>query len=283
MERFTKLLCLTAAAALAGAVGCASTPPPRELQDARAAYQAAASSPGAVRAQADVVDAKKSLDMAEKAFADDPSGDATRDWSYIASRKANSARAKANALTVLEEKKVADAELTALKAQQAQMQVAQRGELESSRSQLSSERQARVAAEQKTQDALATIAGMKAVQTDRGLVLTLSGSVLFATGKSALLPASHARLDEAAKALKEDGRSITIVGHTDSAGTDEANQKLSVARAEAVRAYLVKQGMASEKVKAEGAGESQPIADNATPEGRANNRRVEIILETPKQ
>src|SRR6185369_14983622 len=114
------------------------------------------------------------------------------------------------------------------------------------------------------------------------LVLTLSGSVLFASGKSVLLPMALTRLSEAAKALKEDGRSITIIGHTDSQGSDESNQKLSVARAEAVRKYFVTQGLPGDRVKAEGAGESQPIADNATPEGRANNRRVEIVLENNK-
>ena len=85
----------------------------------------------------------------------------------------------------------------------------------------------------------------------------------------------------AARALKEDGRSITIIGHTDSAGSDAANQKLSEARAEAVRTYLVSQGIPADHVKSEGAGESQPVADNKTPEGRANNRRVEIILQNP--
>ena len=81
--------------------------------------------------------------------------------------------------------------------------------------------------------------------------------------------------------MQEDGRSITIAGHTDSVGSDEMNKALSLKRADAVR-YLVMHGMAPDRIKTEGAGKSQPIADNATPDGRANNRRVEIILETPK-
>lgn len=273
MERFKKSLIFTAGTLLT--LGCASTPPPRELLDARAAYALAASSPGAVRAQADVVDAKLSLERAEGSFSDSPSSQATVEWSYIALRKAESARAKTNALAALEDKALASAELKNVRAQMQQELAAGRGEV-------ASERQARANAEQKTKDALATIAGMKATQSDRGLVLTLSGSVLFATGKSVLLPAAQTRLDEAAKALKEDGRSLVIIGHTDSAGADDMNQKLSLARAEAVRSYLVKQGVASDHVKAEGAGESQPIADNATAEGRANNRRVEIVIENAK-
>lgn len=279
MKCFNKISFFTAGALLTLGLGCASTPPPRELQDARAAYKLAASSPGAVRAQADVVEAKNSLDKAEGSFADSPSSKETIEWSYIALRKAESARAKTNALAALDDKAVAAAEL---KSARAQLEQSQQQQIAAGRGEAASERQARVSAEQKTRDALATIAGMKATESDRGLVLTLSGSVLFATGKSVLLPAAQSRLDEASKALKEDGRSLVIIGHTDSAGADDMNQKLSLARAEAVRAYLVKQGVASDRVKAEGAGETQPIADNATAEGRANNRRVEIVIENAK-
>ena len=278
MERSIKVMSFTAGVLLT--LGCASTPPPRELRDARAAYALAASSPGAVRAQADVADAKRSLDKAETSFADSPSSKATVEWSYIALRKAESARAKTNALAALEDKALAAAELKNVRAQLAQ---AQQQELAAGLGEVASERAARASAEQKTRDALATIEGMKATQTDRGLVLTLSGSVLFATGKSVLLPAAQTRLDDAAKALKEDGRSLVIIGHTDSIGADDMNQKLSLARADAVRSYLVKQGVASDRVKAEGAGESQPIADNATAEGRANNRRVEIVIQSSAQ
>lgn len=282
MERSTKILTvavLAAVTASCGAFGCATTPPPRELVDARMAYHSAATSPNAGRVQAEISDAQKALGRAEASFEDSPSSDSTRDLAYLASRKAGSARAKANALSALEEKTAATTELRSLLAQR---QLDQKGDLANSRAQTESERQARLSAEQKTRDALMTIAGMKSEQSERGLVLTLSGSVLFATGKSALLPTAKTRLDEAAKALQEDGRPMTIVGHTDSVGSDDANDKLSMARAESVRTYLVGRGLAAERVKAEGAGKARPIADNATAEGRANNRRVEIILENAK-
>lgn len=282
MERSTKILTLavvTALAASCGAFGCAAAQPPRELVDARMAYHSAATSPNAGRVQPEIAAAQRALGRAEAAFEDSPSSDSTRDLSYLASRKAGSARAKANALSALEEK---DAALIELRSLVAQRQLDQKGDLAKSRAQIESERQARLTAEKKARDALMTIAGMKAEQNERGLVLTLSGSVLFATGKSAILPAARVRLDEAAKALQEDGRSITIVGHTDSVGTDEANEKLSMARAESVRTYLVGRGLPAAHVTAEGAGESKPISDNDTAEGRANNRRVEIILENSK-
>ncbi len=69
---------------------------------------------------------------------------------------------------------------------------------------------------------------------------------------------------------------IIAVGHTDSIGTDAYNQKLSVRRAEAVKAYLVSKGIEKNRVYTEGKGEKQPVADNKTAEGRAKNRRVEI-------
>jgi OmpA-OmpF porin, OOP family len=69
---------------------------------------------------------------------------------------------------------------------------------------------------------------------------------------------------------------IVAVGHTDSIGTDAYNQKLSIRRAEAVKKYLVSQGIEAKRIYVEGKGESQPVADNKTKEGRAKNRRVQI-------
>jgi OOP family OmpA-OmpF porin len=69
---------------------------------------------------------------------------------------------------------------------------------------------------------------------------------------------------------------IIAVGHTDSVGSDAYNQKLSVRRAEAIKAYLVSKGIEKNRIYTEGKGEKQPVADNKTAEGRAKNRRVEI-------
>lgn len=66
------------------------------------------------------------------------------------------------------------------------------------------------------------------------------------------------------------------MGHTDSVGPEEYNQRLSVRRAESVKAHLVGQGIEANRIYTEGKGESQPVADNSTKEGRAKNRRVEI-------
>lgn len=106
-------------------------------------------------------------------------------------------------------------------------------------------------------------------------------SVLFASAKYALLPEALVKLNDVAKALTEQDPAATMVveGHTDSQGASSFNQELSQNRAEAVRAYLVSHGIASDRVTAQGLGSTRPIADNASAEGRANNRRVEIVVQ----
>jgi outer membrane protein OmpA-like peptidoglycan-associated protein len=98
------------------------------------------------------------------------------------------------------------------------------------------------------------------------------------------LPSAQAKLTEVADALtKEDSESkIVVEGHTDSQGGASYNQDLSQRRAQSVRDYLVTRGMASDRVTSEGFGLTRPIADNGSAEGRANNRRVEIVVQ-PKR
>jgi len=107
--------------------------------------------------------------------------------------------------------------------------------------------------------------------------LTLEG-VNFSTDSSGLLPESIAILDGAAATLKEWGEvKIEVAGHTDSVGTDAYNLRLSQRRADTVRAYLIEKGIAADRLFAKGYGESSPVADNKTAEGRYKNRRVELI------
>jgi outer membrane protein OmpA-like peptidoglycan-associated protein len=114
----------------------------------------------------------------------------------------------------------------------------------------------------------------------RGLVITLNGSVLFATGESTLLPIAKDRLHEVALALIDNsGSKIVVEGHTDAIGSQSRNEELSRRRAEAVRDYLVAEGIEVHRITAIGVGPNRPIADNKTPEGRANNRRVEIVVQ----
>jgi outer membrane protein OmpA-like peptidoglycan-associated protein len=139
--------------------------------------------------------------------------------------------------------------------------------------------------EKRTADALAELAALATLKEEtRGLVVTLSGGVLFQSAKSTLLPSAQVKLDQVAKALLAiPARNLIVEGHTDSQGSESYNQGLSQRRADVVHDYLVQRGYPADHVQSLGRGEANPIADNASPEGRANNRRVEIIIERELQ
>ena len=113
----------------------------------------------------------------------------------------------------------------------------------------------------------------------RGTVITLSGGVLFESGKAEILPGAQDQLSRVAAYLKNSPRPVVIEGYTDSRGSSSANQSLSERRAQAVSAFLTSQGVPADRVRAVGKGESSPIASNASASGRAQNRRVQIVLE----
>ena len=107
--------------------------------------------------------------------------------------------------------------------------------------------------------------------------VTFAADAFFDFDKATLKPEGKAKLDEIASKVKNINLEVIVaVGHTDSVGTEAYNQKLSVRRAEAVKAYLVSKGIDKSRVYTEGKGEAQPIASNSTKAGRAKNRRVEI-------
>lgn len=117
--------------------------------------------------------------------------------------------------------------------------------------------------------------------------IAIMDKVQFETGKAALLPASHALLDEVAKMLKENPQValISVEGHTDSTGSPDYNRKLSQQRAESVAKYLTSKGIKAARMEPKGFGPDRPIADNETDPGREANRRVEfnILKQGPKK
>ncbi len=116
------------------------------------------------------------------------------------------------------------------------------------------------------------------------MVISLSGSVLFASTKADILPQAQAKLSEVAEALlkTDPDAPIRVEGYADTQGSLTFNQTLSQQRADAVRDYLTSHGVAPDRVTAIGMGPAQPVADNATAEGRADNRRVEIVVQSSK-
>jgi outer membrane protein OmpA-like peptidoglycan-associated protein len=258
---------------------CAHSNPPKELIDARAAYQRAASGLAQSENPAQLHTAEKSLAMAEQQFEEDGDSLRTRDFSYIAMRKAQLAEVQARISQ--NEKKLAAMEEHMTEAQRAELSQL-RGAYASQQQQLANEQQARQAAEHRAELAAADLARIATVKQEaRGMVITLSGQVLFASGKSELLPSARTKLTEVASALTVGNPNATIVveGHTDSQGSKSFNLDLSQRRAQAVRDFLASHGVASDRIRAEGMGFTRPVADNKTAEGRANNRRVEIVVQ----
>lgn len=194
----------------------------------------------------------------------------------------------------------AQAEQDAARQAEAQRYAQAQAQLEHTNAQLEAERQARLEAERTVADAaeareraqreaearareaaaaLQRIDEVAVKEEARGTVVTLSGQVLFASGQANLLPSAQRRLDDVAQALRNSPNLLVIEGHTDSRGSERINDQLSYRRAQAVRDYLASRGVSADRIRAVGLGESRPIAENASPEGRANNRRVEIVIE----
>ena len=295
-HRFTGSL--TILAALAASTGCASAQPPPELVDARAAYARAAAGDATQLTPAALHDAKVALDTAEGAFNKDADSPTARDKAYVAVRKAELAQVLASTALARRDEAQAQNQTQAEKDQAAR---AARGELVQARAQLAttenkletagqnldSEKKARTDAEKKTREALdkLSVANALAVRDEpRGTVITVPSGVLFASGKADLLPGAQAKLDPVAEALShEQDHKIVIEGHTDSQGSDASNMELSQRRAQVVRDYFASRGVPADHITASGVGESRPLADNASPEGRANNRRVEIVIQNTEK
>ncbi len=277
------LFILTACAALV--VGCAATLPPAELIDARQAVARASTGQAAQLVPAEVHKAQEALAIAEKSFVDEPSSIRTKDLAYVADRKAKMAEAlgttAASNIAAAKAKKTFDSTQAEIVKNTKQDLSASQQDVAMKADQLAVEQKARIDADKRTADAQAELVKLAAVKEEaRGLVITLSGSVLFASNKSTLLPAAQDRLKQVADALmatKE--RKITIEGHTDSRGSSSYNQELSLQRANAVRSFIVSRGYPETLIVAQGIGKDRPVADNTSAEGRANNRRVEIIVD----
>jgi outer membrane protein OmpA-like peptidoglycan-associated protein len=268
------------------AVACSTTPAPKDLLDARAAYEGAANGPAAQLDPAGLHVAREELSAAERSFSDDGDSFRTRDLAYIAIRKAQLADATARATEFGQKVNMAEHQVQLTQAEQAattkSLLSSTQAQLATDRERLAVETQQREAAEKRARQALDDLARIASVKQDtRGTVITLSGGVLFASAKSDLLPAAQSNLTQVADALaKSDPDSkITVAGYTDSQGGLSYNQDLSQRRAESVRAFLVSHGVAPDRITAQGFGPAQPIADNASPEGRADNRRVEIVVQ----
>jgi outer membrane protein OmpA-like peptidoglycan-associated protein len=291
-ERTSRLTLVLGTLATMTACGGAAVPPP-ELVAARTAYEEASSGPAAELAPARLDTAKKALGEAENAWKEDPKAKEpeTLTLAYIAERRARTTSAIGEGAQARASRIKLDEEYMELERKRASMtqeeleRVRERLQIVSQKSaqteaELAKERAARDEAEKRLSAAVASLAEMASVKEEaRGMVITLNGSVLFTTGKYELLPIAKQKLDEVAKALQAQGfKKIVIEGHTDSRGTVQDNEQLSQRRAQSVKDHLVTRGLESQKIQAVGLAATRPLDTNDTPEGRANNRRVELIV-----
>jgi outer membrane protein OmpA-like peptidoglycan-associated protein len=249
--------------AMAGALflaACASTPASNDqLERARAAVNRVEAMPkSSTLASAELKDAQESLRKTEDAVSKRKSAEEVAALAYITEKQADLAEAKLREANALEATRNMEAERN-----EALLQAREREATE---------------AQQRAQAAEAALAELKARQTDRGMVMTL-GDVLFDTGKATLKPGAQLTLDRLAGYLAANPSTRVIIeGHTDSTGSDATNQALSEQRASSVADALRMRGIGSDRVEIVGLGEAYPVASNASPAGRTQNRRVEIVL-----
>ncbi len=271
---------------------CASTTPTPELVGARHSYDQARTDPNASLVPDSVLSAKQALDKAESVHSSDSQSDSEKSYAYVAQRRAELSLALGANAKAQKDAGQSAANYGQLQDNLRTSAVKQLGaertqnnqlgtQLAQTQTGLAQETDARKAAEARAARAMESLAKIAQVKEEaRGMVITLSGQVLFVTGKAELLPAAQDQLGQVAKALQDQGeiKPIVVEGYTDSVGSDSNNMTLSQARAEAVRSYLVSKGLPSDKLTAVGKGKSNPVAANDTADGRANNRRVEIIV-----
>lgn len=290
--KLTRTIVLGAGIGAIIALGCGASRPTPELVTARNAYSQARNGEAAQLNPKGVHDAYKALQAAESAHSDDAGSSAEKHFAYIATRKSELAISQASESLARREQTRADEtyevglQRQSEQASQQSTQFAQQltqtqQELQQNTATLQQEQRRLEEARQQAERARSELRQMEALREEQGrLVINLSGGVLFETGGDQLNALAHNRLDTVARALAAyPDRTIVVEGHTDAQGSDDANRGLSQRRADAVREYLESRGVPPEQIRSVGKGESEPIASNDTPEGRANNRRVEIVVE----
>src|SRR5450432_2589737 len=295
---FSVLPALLAASFCVSLAACGAAVAPQELNDARSAFALASKGPAADLAPAQLDTAKQALDAAQKSFDDDGPSQKTKDLAYVAERRAEIAaaeggREKAERSRNAADKDFKNTQIEGLEKTKEQLEAERRAreatkadadrskdEVNKTKAELAAEKVARAEAEKRAAAAMASLQEIAKVKEEaRGVVITLSGSVLFATGKSDLLAIAQDKLNQVAKAVKDQGyKAIVVQGYTDSRGNAADHDRLSLKRAQSVREYLVTQGIPPDKITAEGLGASKPVADNASADGRAENRRVELVV-----
>jgi outer membrane protein OmpA-like peptidoglycan-associated protein len=249
------------------AAACASTPERLEqVEQARTEVQTLAQDPMSQNvASRELANARQSLGDADTALKEGRVEQA-KHYAYIATQQAKTGQ-----------ERISEAKYRAQIAQGESER--NRVLLEARTRQAQAQAQKAEAARQEAESARAELADMKAKQTERGMVLTLGGGVLFETSKATLKPGAANQMDRIAQFMQENpGTKVIVEGHTDNTGSEEYNEELSQRRAQAVADALAERGVDPSRVQAVGRGEAYPVASNNTSAGRQQNRRVDIVF-----
>ncbi len=269
-------------ATVAAVLGACATMPKTnpELEQARAQVQTLAAEPLAQQAASHDLDAARaSLNQADAALAEHKPPAVVNHLAYLAARHADAGQARVEEAQARQEMARAqdDRNRILLQARSREAQESQ-AQAQAAQNRAQAAEQQAQAAQQQLQSAQQQLQDMQAKQTQRGMVLTL-GDVLFDTNQATLKPGADQRIDRLATFLqKNPNERLIIEGYTDSTGTEEYNQELSQRRAQAVANALAAQGIPPSRYQVVGRGQGFPVASNATPAGRQQNRRVEIVF-----
>lgn len=223
-------------------------------------------------ASEELQEARDALASADEAYEEKEPIQLIEHRAYVAQRYADISRELVSEAQAREEVERTEAERNRIiaEARAREAQAAQRTASEQS--------QAADAAQARARNLERELEELQAEETDRGLVLTL-GDVLFETGQATLMPGALTTVDRLAQFMGDyPERTVQIEGHTDSAGSDALNQRLSEQRAAAVRDALVARGVGLGRIQTIGYGEARPVASNDTPAGRQQNRRIEVVV-----
>jgi outer membrane protein OmpA-like peptidoglycan-associated protein len=224
-------------------------------------------------------EARDALASADEAYEEGEPIQLIEHRAYVAQRYADISRELVSEAQAREEVERGEAERNRIiaEARAREAQVAQR-EAQAAQRAAGEQSQAADAAQARARNLERELEELQAEETDRGLVLTL-GDVLFETGQATLMPGALTTVDRLAQFMGDyPERTVQIEGHTDSAGSDALNQRLSEQRAAAVRDALVARGVDIRRIQTIGYGEARPVASNDTPAGRQQNRRIEVVV-----
>jgi outer membrane protein OmpA-like peptidoglycan-associated protein len=265
---------LIVGAVTAALAACASAPQRSEqIEQARAEIQTLSQDPLAEQAAGGDLDAaRKSMQQAETALQQKQPPAVVDHYAYLAKRHAEAGEARAAEAHSRQEVARANDERNQI--------VMQARNREAANAQAAAEaaKNQTAAAQAQLASAQQQLADLQAKQTDRGVVVTL-GDVLFDTGKSTLKPGATSAIGRLANFLSQNSNTkVLIEGHTDSVGSDDYNIGLSERRARAVATELEARGIPESQIQTLGRGKDMPVATNGTPEGRQQNRRVEIVF-----